>query len=289
MPDQAVAVSEDGRLVVLDTATGEPLRQLAAAGDPTEPAPPEGEAGRPSAINAVDVDPASGSVMYSLCCEPISGTTYEVRLDGSLPPTERGGGLDPSIDGEGAFSMVATAIGLSLITGNQADIPLDQLLPESVGAVQNPTWITRGTIAFSIVRQQSVALGILVQDDADDLSAAAYAPPDGQSWTSPAPWIGEDGEPAVLVAQQCCGAADPYEHEGDARAVVVDPTDGTVLEELPPYDGVVVDQELATVPGSATCCSPWLLVTYADGRLEGRNLLTGETVSIAEGYRAAAW
>jgi len=285
-------VTEDGRLVVLDTSTGEPVRQLAAAGDPNAPVPPEGVSGLPNVINAVDVDPVDGTVMYSLCCEPISGTTFEVQLDGSLPPTERGGGLDPSIDGDARFSVVGTSFGLGLIGGNQADIPLDGLIPEQYGlSAQDPAWITdEGIVAFSLFPGSHVALGILVQDDADEVTAAAHAPPDGQSWTDPAPWIAASGQPAVLVAQQCCGnGADPAEYQGDARAVVVDPTDGSVLEELPPYDGVVVDQELATVPGAATCCSPWLLVTYADGRLEGRNLLSGEVVAIAEGYRAAAW
>jgi hypothetical protein len=291
MPREAVAVTDDGRLVVLDTASGEPLRQLASAGDPAAPLPPEGAAGLPNVINAVDVDPQSGTVMYSECCEPISGEVFEVPLDGSIPPTSRGGGLDPSIDGDARFSVAASSYGLILLTGNDAHIPLDGLLPEAYGlSTQDPTWVLdERTIAFSLFPGTHVALGVLVQDEADQLTAAAYAPPDGQSWTDPVPWIGPSGDAAVLVAQQCCSNGDPFEHDGRARSVVLDVTTGSVLEELAPYDGVVVDQELATTAGGVTCCSPWLLVTYADGRLEGRNLLSGELVAIGDGYLAAAW
>ena len=99
-PTFAVAVTANGRLVVIDVATGNEIREVAAFDDPTDPADAEQEGG-PYVITGVALHPNGRDVYYDTCCEPASGHVERVSIDGSTAPEPITGayGIDISADG----------------------------------------------------------------------------------------------------------------------------------------------------------------------------------------------
>jgi hypothetical protein len=82
-PTTVALVREDGWLVLVDVETGE-QRELHFGGDPT--APPSGqEEGGPQFIDSVDLSPDGEWVYFSTCCEPASGVTFRISVDGGEP------------------------------------------------------------------------------------------------------------------------------------------------------------------------------------------------------------
>jgi hypothetical protein len=99
-PTVAVAVTDDGRLVVIDVATGNKIRELAALDDPNDPEA-VGREGGAYVITGVALHPNGRDVYYDTCCEPASGHVERVSIDGSTAPLAITGayGIDISADG----------------------------------------------------------------------------------------------------------------------------------------------------------------------------------------------
>jgi hypothetical protein len=125
-PTQAVAVTPQGHVVVLDTATGAVLRDLGGYDDPTDPAVAEREGG-PYSITRVALHPNGRDVYVETCCEPASGAILRLPIDGSvriddanLEPVAYGYGLDLSADGRWLASVNEQGVTLTdLETGEQ--------------------------------------------------------------------------------------------------------------------------------------------------------------------------
>lgn len=98
-PSQAVAVTSDGRLVVIDTATGAERRELAHRDDPRVPH----DEGGPSVIDGVTVSPDGVTVWFSTCCEPASGAVFRVPVDGSAPEEHVFDAYDPTMSASSRY------------------------------------------------------------------------------------------------------------------------------------------------------------------------------------------
>ncbi len=97
-PDAVLAVTEDGRLVVLRTSDGVELTELAdmGTGEASEDDP------APTSITGVAVRPGTSEVYFETCCEPAAGQIF--RVDLTAPGAEPisvayGYGIDISADG----------------------------------------------------------------------------------------------------------------------------------------------------------------------------------------------
>ena len=125
-PTQAVAVTPQGHVVVLDTATGDVIRDLGGYDDPTDPAVAEREGG-PYSITRVALHPNGRDVYLETCCEPAAGSIVRVPIDGSDPieggnlePVAYGYGIDISADGQWLASVNEQGVTLTnLDTGDQ--------------------------------------------------------------------------------------------------------------------------------------------------------------------------
>ncbi|MGK2948282.1 MAG: hypothetical protein ACSLFP_06895 [Acidimicrobiales bacterium] len=107
-PDVVVAVTGDGRLVVLDVATGDELRELAAYDDPNAGAPEGG----PYSISGVALHPNGQDVYFETCCEPAAGAVFRVPIDGSAEPEQilNVFGIDISADGRWVVGTTGAGI-----------------------------------------------------------------------------------------------------------------------------------------------------------------------------------
>ena len=118
LPPTAVAAAEDGRLVVLDTATGEVLRTLRTFSDLRTEAPEGGH----SAPRDIALTP-DGTVAYlEWCCEPAAGDIRRVPTDGGGGAGEGpvANGYAPSVSPDGASVAWGTyPSGLTIRTGDQ--------------------------------------------------------------------------------------------------------------------------------------------------------------------------
>ena len=81
-PEMIAAVATDGRLVLLDTATGAVTREVADHGDLRD----RDEVGMSSGVDDVALSPSGDRVWYSVCCEPAAGSLHEALLDPAAEP-----------------------------------------------------------------------------------------------------------------------------------------------------------------------------------------------------------
>ena len=98
-PPLAVALTSDSRLVVIDTATGAELRELARRDDPRLPY----REGGPTVIDGVTVSPDGKSVWFSTCCEPADGSLFRVPFDGSAPEQHEFDAYDPTMSASNRY------------------------------------------------------------------------------------------------------------------------------------------------------------------------------------------
>lgn len=125
-PATAVAVTRDGRLVVIDVPTGEEVRELAAWDDPTA-ATTEVVEGGLSTITGVALHPNGRDVYVETCCEPASGHVFRVAIDGTSQPEAVTGayGIDISADGHWLIGVSGSAGLLLYDLENQSGSLLD--------------------------------------------------------------------------------------------------------------------------------------------------------------------
>jgi hypothetical protein len=280
-PTEFVGITTDGRLVLVDVATGAEVGELARMGDPTAPHDPADGPG-PNVIQSVEVVPGDpNQAVYVDCCEPAVGIVYAVGLDGS--PTTIEVRDVTGVDGSIAFGADVAYLGADthvLAVGDIQGVRLiDPAGPPTADSDVLPwpndeaghrlAWIETGAPRL-VYEAGDGDVGQLELRDGGQWST--LSPPEGRRWTHPV-GVGEH----LVVAEQCCGSYEGEYEEAVGR--VLDPETGEVLSSFE-YDDVVVDQD--AVDGV-------LLVTYRDGRVVRLDPATGEQAELANGFTAASW
>lgn len=272
-PETFVGVTHDGRLVVVDVATGEEIRELARLGDPTAEPPEEGPG--PNVIVNVAVDSEHGLVYYEECCEPISGVVWAVPLEGGEPVRVAEGGW-PAVSGDGQRLANVNPVNVTVQARDGAQWVH---APDRLGGVQalDPALSLDGSsLAFTARDPEKDRLGIVVVDADDESGASArtWRDPQGIGWAHPT--FRRDGD---LVVVQQSSAVVATSDTGPRAARVVDPDTGKVVSSFQ-YPAPVNDQDY---DASGT----WLLVTLNDGQVMWYG--GGTSAAVATGYVAASW
>jgi hypothetical protein len=277
LPEVFAGVTTDGRLVVVDVATGQELRELDRLGDPTVSHDPEDGPG-PNVIDSVDVT-ADGQVVYSDCCEPAAGNVYAIGLDGS-PTTyslPQGGsehpflsfGYQPAVGPDGRIATGSAGVGAIAVVDPDDPghgIYLDEANASAAGA---PTWLAGHRIAYQ------VGDAVYLVEVSDRAPGTRLGPDDDEvSWTNPVAWFDR-----LLVVEQCCGGyADEFEQP--ATGIYLD-SETFEPYATTPFDAPVRDLDVSTAGA--------LLVTFVDGRVAEVNPETGHPTVLATGFSAASW
>ena len=217
-PAQFVAVTSDGRLVVVETATGQELRQLTASGDPTADPPDEGPG--PNVIDSVALSPDGATVWYSECCEPAGGSLFRVPIDGSAPPTRVAYGYEPALPASSRWVAAASTYGVLVVDAEDGPSRAWNH-EEASGEHQETAWSLDG-------ERLVVRIGMPDAGDLLVLDPATFAPiGDGGTHDGDSPLLtveGEWGLPAfsrdgrILAAQRTDGVWNPR---------LLDPNTGT--------------------------------------------------------------
>jgi hypothetical protein len=142
LPAQAVAVTQDGRLVMLDTSAGQAVevRELDRGPDPRE----QVEEGEPSYLGGPSLTPDGATVYYHFCCEPVVGDLFRVPADGSAAPERLGYGSDPAVSSQGdrlAYIAYDAIVVRDLASGAEQPFPD----PDHAGTMVDLTWTADGT------------------------------------------------------------------------------------------------------------------------------------------------
>lgn len=275
-PEQMVATTEDGRLVVLDVATGNEVRELARAGTAAD----YENAGSESFIDAIEVSPDGSTVYFSTCCEPAPGAMFSVPLDGSTEAVRLAlDGAYPDVrPGAADQIVVANTIGVYAY-----ELPVGALdhpsgsrpreLAEASGNGSYPFWLGPTSLAFQrFDPNEGSSIAVISDIDTESPTVTDLPTESGVGWEHP---VGTDV--AIIVAEQCC--APEYGHGATGR--VIDPSTGDVLDSFE-LDGPVADLDLR---------DNWLLITYADGEAAQVDLSAEGFPSepLASGIANAAW
>jgi len=253
-PTQAVAVTDRGHVVVLDTATGDVIRDLGGFDDPTDPAVAD-QPGGPYSITGVALHPNGQDIYFETCCEPASGTIFRVPIDGSvsidtsrLVPVAYGFGIDISADGRWLAYASPAGVGLhDLETGSDV------------------------TVEFGLGNLVQVA----VNHDGSEVAAERaleYSPPDAPSLIvrSELTTFHRDGE--TLVRGETTG--------GDVRLLPIYADAGRQLTTVAARDGVID----LNVDVSGT----WFLATPSEMPLRGYSE-AADAREISGSFTAADW
>jgi hypothetical protein len=287
-PEQLVAITEDGRLVVVDTATGAEVRELARRDDPRAPlAADEPVAGR-TTIDGLDVPPGGGLVWFSTCCEPISGAPYRVPLDGSAPDERAGGGgYAPDYGASARYVANVTPVGID-IDDPVGDFGLTWWAPDGIaGGLRRVAWSLDGqTVAITYGQEGRLALLDVTRfqgAEASDVIAFDHQEPvvlPGDGWALPS--FARDG--SLVVAQQT---------DAGWAHVAIDVATFLTTGELVTSDLFQADHEGIPVSQDHDATGEWLVVVEADddGVDGGIHWFgpDGRTGRVPGSYRAAAW
>lgn len=222
-PAVAVAVSEQNRLVVLDTATGEALRVL----DQRETS--EEDAGT-NEIVGVTLSDDGRSVLYAVTghlCD--TDRIYRVAIDGG-EPEELGNGLSPAVSPDGRSLAYARSndptmcsdelVVRDLTTGEERMWPPAQDGYEELANLLDLTWAADSrTLAFERSYEGSE---VLVVDTAGEggFERPAGEPGDAVGCSRSPAWASDGGLSYVAYTDLFCGD-DELASEGDDDLLVV--------------------------------------------------------------------
>ena len=217
-PTTAVAVTEDGRLVVLDVsgAAAVEVRELDRGPDPRI-VPEEGEL-------AVLADPAltpdGRTVYYSLCCEPVVGVLFSAAVDGSSPPVNLGYGTFPTVSPSGdrlAIVQYDAIVVRDLASG------AEQSYPDTAheGTLIDLAWSTDGGSLYYVRYEGTTSQLVHLPLDGGQPEVVATSE-SGLRF----PLGGADG--TATVVEQCCADGS----ESNEASVIVGVGGSTVREEL---------------------------------------------------------
>jgi hypothetical protein len=190
LPSQAVAVTVDGRLVVLDTSGGAAVevRELASGPDPRVD---DGQEGDASYLGAPSLTPDGETVYYHFCCEPVVGDLLGVLVDGSIEPDRLGYGSDPAVSPDGtrlAYVAYDSIVVRDLATVVDTTYPD----PDHAGLMIDVTWTADGQALLYVRERELVRL--------DLASGQTQVIHTGQGWLAAPLDIGG----TITVVDQCC-------------------------------------------------------------------------------------
>jgi hypothetical protein len=149
----AVGVTDDGRLVVIDTASRSIVRTLARDGDPRSD---HSSATDPGYISTAAPGP-DGTVLYTTCCEPTSGSVHRIPPGGGAPSLVSDGS-QVSVSPTGTIAIADPGLGIKVFEA------LDRA-PDVV-ALPHPSdvdWDSTGTRL------------VVTLDPSDDAARSSYA------------------------------------------------------------------------------------------------------------------
>jgi hypothetical protein len=195
-PVLAVGSTDDGRLVVLDVATGVEQRELLRMSE-TNRSSSEGGA---SALGGLAVTPDGRSVFYSTCCSPAVGSTRVV-------PTGGGGavlvadGKSPAVSPDGTtVAIVDAVLGIKLLTLDGGVVDVIKNRPDLSGALSSVGWSPDGQ-QLAVGAQGRVFL--VGAGETSMVNAREVIVPTGRTWSSPV--LRADG--SMLVVEEAPGLA----------------------------------------------------------------------------------
>ncbi len=236
-PDQFVAVTPDGRLVVVDTGTGNEIRQLAAAGAVDGPPPEEGPG--LNYIDSVALSPDGATVWFSECCEPAGGSLYRVPTDGSAAPTRVADGYDPAVPADSRWVAAVSSYGALVVDADGGGPGRIWWNDANSGEHQEVAWSLDGT---------HIAVRVGVPDAGNLLvvDPATFPPNDGDTqYGNTPPLLVVDGDwrlptfrrdGRILAANRVAGVWSP---------LLVDPATGETSPAGFDYRlGVPIDQDV---------------------------------------------
>jgi hypothetical protein len=257
IPALAVAVTLDGRLVVLDTSSGQAVeaRELDRGPDPRV----EVEEGTPAYLGASSLTPDGATVYYHFCCEPVVGDLFRVPVDGSAEPERLGFGSDPAVSRQGdrlAYIAYDAIVVRDLASGAEAPFPD----ADHAGTMVDVTWTADGAALLYVRGAELVRL--------DLTNGQAQVIHTGQGYLAHP--LDLDG--TITVVDQCCYDDDtPFSLE---QASLVTVSGGTTSLPQP-----VFDRQLS--PGGIE------VRAYQDGSLVWFS--EDRQASLGAGYSAADW
>jgi hypothetical protein len=251
----AVAVRDDGRLILVEPATGREIRTLAEEGSPTDP-PSEG--GR-SDIARAALASDGATVYFATCCEPASGAVWTVPAAGG-EPTYIADGSSVAVRSDGALAIADPSFGIKRFSPTPPDqllgradlIPLEP--PADGGRLEDPetiadvAWSPSGDLLAVGLDHGGAAPRIATVSLADSApSWHVLTPSRGAAWRSPR--FGPGGHLYVIESRAGAGAV--------LRILDLDGRDlGTVDLAGRAPSAIAADRT-----------SAWLLVAPADGGL----------------------
>lgn len=160
LPDQLVAVGEDGMLAVVDRTTGERLVELAHGAY-------VGGGRRP--IGRVRVSPEGDTAWFDTRRGRIDqGKIYRVPTDGSADPVEVGSGAFPDVSPSGS-QLAFARTGMVVVQGIVTDEELSWPEPAQITDL---AWTTDGT-GLLWVRNRTELVWLDIADDAEPQVVAA--------------------------------------------------------------------------------------------------------------------
>jgi len=218
-PNTAVAVTEDGRLVVLDVsgAVAVEVRELDRGPDPRI-VPEEGET---TVLADPALTPDGRTVYYSLCCEPVVGVLFSAAVDGSSPPVNLGYGTFPTVSPSGdrlAIVQYDAVVVRELASG------AEQSYPDTAheGTLIDLAWSTDGGSLYYVRYEGTTSQLVHLPLDGGEPEVTATSE-SGLRF----PLGGADG--TATVVEQCCADGS----ESNEASVIVGVDGSTVREELP--------------------------------------------------------
>lgn len=280
-PAVLVAVTRDGRLVVVDVATGRELRQLAARGDPSLTY--DGEGLGPNVIDDVALSPDGSTVWFSECCEPAGGSLYRVPTDGSEPPALVTHGYSPVVATDGRYVLITSVLGIYVEDTLGSD-DWSWEVQGAHGSHQELAWSLDGSkvAARSGLPDQPGQLALV--------ESSSFGRPDGPGGAPPPPEDAGELVPGEVWMHPV------FHRSGRLLAVAVtsdvwsarfiDADTGAPGPSVFDYGGPVLAQDYDPT-------GEWLLSVLADGdtgvgRVHWRSP-KGEAFEVPGRYRTASW
>ncbi|MDY7100230.1 MAG: hypothetical protein S0880_03495 [Actinomycetota bacterium] len=267
-PDELVAATADGRLVVVDLETGDELEL-----DDVTQHPGAESFGR------IQLSPDRSIAYYAVLTGAAEGYTAAIATDGTSSGAARvADGISGALDADGSRLLTVSSPSEPGVVVTDLDRGESRFVPDGEGRrLRHPSWVPDGgDVAFAeVVDESSPSVLVLVDTNADDLAGLPVrAAPSGGGWTLPI-WRNLS---SLWVVEQCCGVASL---SGEARFFVADPEDNDEdpgpVADTPP----VLHQEYDTT-------TSWLVYVTTDGvaRWAGGGELG---VELGDGYLAADW
>jgi hypothetical protein len=269
-PTTAVAVTEDGRLVVLDTSgpSAVEVRELDRGPDPRI-VPQEGET---AVLDYPALTPDGRTVYYTLCCEPVVGVLFSAAVDGSSPPVNLGYGTFPAVSPTG--DRLAIVQYDTIVVRDLAGGAAEQSFPdtEHAGLLIDLAWAADGRSLYYVRYEGTTSQLVHLPLDSGQAEVIATSET-GLRF----PIAGADG--TVTVVEQCCAYGAPGAEPGVVLAVGAEPRP---IEQL----GLPLVAREARGVDQLRVDAEWTLIW---ARLDPAAAGAADLTTLGGPYRDAAW